>query len=91
MTFSDGLWHVLGLIMPALWVASLTALLAKWWWPAELRGVGGLRLCAVCTSSSVLGNALCSAWLGQDGRMLAYAAMVLCCALSTWWFARAAA
>lgn len=88
MTFSNGVWHLLGFALPALVVAGLTALLAKWLWRAEFRAVGLVRLGAVCCVSSVLGFACSIAWLGQDGRMVAYAAMVLCCALSTWWVAR---
>jgi hypothetical protein len=88
VTFSNGLWHVLGLILPALVVAGLTAFLAKSLWRGALRGVGLIRLGAACCLSSVLGFAFCITWLGQDGRMVAYAVMVLACALSTWWLAR---
>jgi hypothetical protein len=84
----SGLWHLLSFAVPALATGCLTALLAKWLWRAEFRTVKLVRLGAVCCAASVFGFACCIAWLGQDGRMAAYAVMVICCALSTWWFAR---
>jgi hypothetical protein len=81
----DVLWHLAGLIAPALLTALLASLAAKWLWRRELAALPWLRLAIpaalVCALIS-LGGLLV---LGQDGRMATYGAMVLGCAISLWW------
>lgn len=88
MDFIDGLWHLLGFIMPALALGCLTAGLAKLLWRAEFLGVSWVRLATGSSVASALGYACCIVWLGQDGRMIAYAVTLACCATGTWCFAR---
>lgn len=84
----DGLWHLLSFAVPALAVGALTALTAKCLWRAELRAISGFRLSVASGAASALGYAAIVAWLGQDGRMAAYAVMLTSSTLSVWWLAR---
>jgi hypothetical protein len=88
MTFLDGLWHWLGFAVPALAVGGLTAMLAKGLWRPAFRGISPYRLAAVCGAASVVGLAGATLWFGQDGRMAGYAIMVLCSAVTAWWYAK---
>ena len=81
----DVLWHLSGLVAPALLTAVLASLAAKWLWRRELAALPWLRLAVptalVCALISLGGLLL----LGQDGRMATYGTMVLGCALNLWW------
>ena len=91
MTPLSGAWHVLGFAVPAVAVACLSAVIAKWLWRPEFRATTLARLSGTASACSALGFTCSVAWLGHDGQMAAYAVMVVCCALSIWWFARGSA
>lgn len=81
----DALVHLLNLFLPALGLAALAALLAKWLWRRELAPVPWLKLAAPAAALGMLATLGGLIILGQDGRMATYAAMVVLCALSLWW------
>lgn len=78
--------HLLSFAAPALAVAALVALAARWilptrpgWWPSF-------------AANSVAGLAVLVAglwWFGRDGKMLTYAALVLAVAACQWLVGRA--
>lgn len=88
VTPANGLWHLLSFAVPALAVGALTALTAKWLWRAEFRAHSWVRLSVVCCAASAIGFAASVAWIGQDGRMAGYAALLTGATLSAWWLAR---
>jgi hypothetical protein len=82
----DALWHITNLFLPGLALGAASAALAKLLWRRELAAVRWRRLalpaCAACAGVTLAGLVL----TGRDGRMATYAAMVVGCALSLWWF-----
>ena len=90
MTPLLGFWHLVGFAVPALVVGGLTALIAKRFRPGEFRATTGLRLGIVASTASVLGYLCGVVLLRHDGMMVAYAAMVMCSAVSVMCFARRA-
>jgi hypothetical protein len=81
----DALWHVLNLFLPAAMLAALASALAKLIWRSELRSVAWWRLCKV-TALAAGGVTLAGlVLLGQDGKMLTYAGMVLASAAALAW------
>lgn len=80
-------WHLLGLFMPALATAVMAATAVKWLWRRELARVSWLALALWPTAAGSLALLAGLVLLGRDGRMLTYAAMVVACALASWWVA----
>jgi hypothetical protein len=81
----DALWHVLNFVSPAIGLGALAASATKLLWRSELRAVSLRRLAlAACTSvaAAQLGALVV---LGRDGKIAAYAGMVVVCALALWW------
>ncbi len=85
----DLLLHLLNFAAPALFVAALLQLFSRffmrkepkapvWWVQIAINFVAG---CAVLLAG--LG------WLGSDGKMVTYAALVVVCAVSQWLLLRA--
>lgn len=81
----DALWHLLNFVAPALGVAALSALLAKWAWRRELAAVRWRQLAQAAAVAGVLALGAGLVLFGRDGRMATYAALVLACALALWW------
>ena len=81
----DALLHLLNFVLPALALGALAAALAKGLWWRELRAVRWWALAWPAAVASLLATVGGLVLLGQDGRMLTYAAMVLACALALWW------
>lgn len=90
MTPLLGFWHLMSFAIPALAVGGLTALVAKRLRPGEFRATTALRLGAASCTASALGYLCSVVLLRHDGMMTAYAAMVLCSAVSVACFARRA-
>ena len=76
--------HLFNFAAPALFLALLLALGGRVVGP---KGASSLPWYAQAAINSVVGCAVLLAglwWLGRDGRMLTYAALVLACASSQW-------
>lgn len=81
----DLLWHLLGLLLPAIGTGAIAASLAKWVWRRELAAVRWPRLardCILACAAALVGGFLV---FSRDGKMLSYAAMVAACALTLGW------
>jgi hypothetical protein len=82
----DRLWHVLGLLAPAFWVAVLSA---SGWALVTVRtgGLGWRRwrwMTAVGTLAGVAVVVGGLGWFGRDGKMATYAALCVAVALAQW-------
>ena len=78
------LGHLFNFAAPALFLALLLALGGRFVGP---KGASNLPWYAQAAINSIVGCAVLLAglwWLGRDGRMLTYAALVLACASSQW-------
>lgn len=78
------LGHLFNFAAPALFLALLLALGGRFLGP---KGASALAWYAQAAINSVVGCAVLLAglwWLGRDGRMLTYAALVLVCASCQW-------
>lgn len=78
------LGHLFNFAAPALFLALLLALGGRFLGP---KGASALAWYAQAAINSVVGCAVLLAglwWLGRDGRMLTYAALVLACASCQW-------
>jgi hypothetical protein len=78
------LGHLFNFAAPALFLALLLALGGRLLGP---KGASALAWYAQAAINSVVGCAVLLAglwWLGRDGRMLTYAALVLMCASCQW-------
>lgn len=78
------LGHLFNFAAPALFLALLLALGGRLLGP---KGASALAWYAQAAINSVVGCAVLLAglwWLGRDGRMLTYAALVLVCASCQW-------
>lgn len=85
MTALDVFWHVLNLVAPAVGVGVLASAAAKLLWRRELKAVSWRRLALSSSSAGalvLLGNLVL---FGHDGRMAAYAVMLLAAALALAW------
>ena len=83
MNALDALWHILHFTAPALAVAALLSLRGPFW-GSRWRFSGFWWRFVLNTLVSVLALALGLWFLGNDGKMLSYLAMVLACASSQW-------
>jgi hypothetical protein len=83
----DALWHLVNFFAPAAGVSVIAAVAVKLLWRRELAAVPWWRLIAWPLASTCV--TLCAGllFLGHDGRMLTYGALVLACALGLWWAA----
>ena len=88
MPASDILIHVLNFIAPALWLACLLTLAARW----MARGSSALLpwplvwLAVVAVGVATL---LAGLWLtGRDGKMVTYIGLVLACGSTQWLLSR---
>lgn len=77
-------WHLLGFVAPALAVALLVALAARWVLPRNGPRPGWRASIAInfIAGVVVLGAGLW--WFGRDGKMATYAAMVVAVATAQW-------
>ncbi|MDR6212546.1 hypothetical protein QE399_000235 [Paracidovorax wautersii] len=76
--------HLFNLVLPALAVAVLLVLGCKVFMRKRAAARGTLAQIAI---NFVVGGAIIAAglvWLGRDGKMLTYAALVLGCATTQW-------
>ena len=81
----DALNHLVNLLLPALVVGALSAALAKCTWRRELAGVRWRRLAAWAAGAAAIVTLGGVVFLGQDGRMATYGAMVLAASLALLW------
>lgn len=88
MSVIDVFWHVLNFFAPAFGVGLLGAAAAKWLWRAELKGTGWLRLTVSSGTAAALVLAADLVLSGNDGRIAAYATMLLAAALALAWALR---
>ena len=82
MSFVDLVWHLSGLVAPAVLVALLL-------WPAvavRRQGRGRWLSLAWLAATGVLVLVAGLIWSGRDGRMATYAAMVLVQGTLVWWW-----
>jgi hypothetical protein len=77
------LWHLLNLLLPPLVWAGLHAALCKLLWRRQL-AVGWLRLTAWCALAAGVANFVSLWWVGREGSMWTYGAMLVALALTTW-------
>jgi hypothetical protein len=79
--------HVLAFVMPAVFVALCTTLVARW----GARRAGAPRWWLQWAVCSAAGSAvlLAALWmLGRDGSVAGYAALVVCCGTVAWLLSR---
>jgi hypothetical protein len=81
----DALWHLVNLFLPAAMLAALASALAKVIWRSELKSVAWWRLCKVTALAAGAATLAGLLLLGQDGKMVTYAAMVLAAAAALAW------
>ncbi len=83
MNALDALWHILHFTAPALAVAALLSLRGPFW-GSKWRFSGFWWRFVLNTAVALAALALGLWFLGNDGKMLIYGAMVLACASSQW-------
>jgi hypothetical protein len=81
--------HLINLLLPALVVGALVAVLAPWVVGKARSPHGVLKQCAINTAVCAVVVLVGLVVFGRDGKMLTYAAMVLACASSQWFAAKA--
>ncbi|MEY2892545.1 MAG: hypothetical protein RJA98_2453 [Pseudomonadota bacterium] len=81
----DALWHLVNLFLPAAMLAALASALAKVIWRSELKSVAWWRLCKAAALAAGAATVAGLLLLGQDGKMVTYAAMVLASAAALAW------
>lgn len=84
MTFLAPLWHLLGLVAPALATAALLVLGLR----LRRAGAGGklvLRSYALIAGVGVLVMVAGLVWFGRDAKMATYAALVVIQGTLAWW------
>jgi hypothetical protein len=81
----DVVWHLLNFLAPAVGLGVLSAALAKLVWRRDLRTVTWLRLALWSSAAATLALVGGLLVLGRDGKIAAYAVMVLASALTLWW------
>ena len=83
MNAFDALWHILHFTAPAFAVAALLSLRGPFWGSKSVLS-GFLRRFVLNTIAALAALSLGLWFLGNDGKMLTYLAMVLACASSQW-------
>ena len=83
MNALDALWHLLHVTAPAFAVAALLSLRGPFW-GSKWRFSGFFWRFVLNTLAALLALSLGLWFLGNDGKMLSYLAMVLACASSQW-------
>ena len=83
MNVIDALWHILHFTAPAFAVAALLSLRGPFWGSKSVLS-GFLRRFVLNTITALAALSLGLWFLGNDGKMLTYLAMVLACASSQW-------
>ena len=83
MNAFDALWHILHFTAPAFAVAALLSLRGPFWGSKSILS-GILRRFVLNTVAALVALSLGLWFLGNDGKMLSYGAMVLACASSQW-------
>ena len=83
MNVIDALWHILHFTAPAFAVAALLSLRGPFW-GSKLVLSGFLRRFVLNTIAALAALSLGLWFLGNDGKMMTYLAMVLACASSQW-------
>ena len=83
MNAFDALWHILHFTAPAFAVAALLSLRGPFWGSKSILS-GFLRRFVLNTVAALAALSLGLWFLGNDGKMLTYLAMVLACASSQW-------
>ena len=87
MTPLDLVWHLLNFMAPAVTLGALTVLLAKLVWRQALRGMPWRRLWLYAVGAAATAGLVGLAVTGRDGKVGTYGAMVLACAVGTYWAA----
>lgn len=85
MSTIDALWHALNFVAPMAVVGALVALAAKLIWRRSPRSTPLVRLALFGGAGALVGYVGAVAWLGRDGAVVAYAAMLSCAALTVGW------
>ena len=83
MNALDALWHILNFTAPAFAVAALLSLRGPFW-RSKWHFSGFLRRFVLNTLAGLVALTLGLWFLGNDGKMLSYGAMVLACASCQW-------
>jgi hypothetical protein len=81
----DAFWHLANFFAPAFGMGLSAPTLAKLLWRRELRSARWLGLVIWTAGSCAVVLVAGLVWLGRDGRMGTYGAMVLVAALTLWW------
>ena len=84
MGLPDLLNHLLNFFAPALWVALLVTLLARFFMKKQALAGGFIRFAAINFFVGCLVLVAGLLFFGRDGKMNTYAAMTLLCATSQW-------
>ena len=83
----DALWHLFNFLLAPVGLALIASALCKLLWRRVLRSVPWGRLALRGAVAGVLIQVTFLVWLGRDGRMLTYTALVVGTALVLWWTA----
>lgn len=83
----DALWHLFNFLLAPIGLGLLAAALCKLAWWRALKSTPWTRLAGHAIGAGILIQIIFLVWLGRDGRMLTYAALVVGTALSLWWTA----
>lgn len=83
----DAIWHLSNFLLMPVGLALIASALCKGLWWRALRSVPWGRLAGRSAGVAVLIQIIFLVWLGRDGRMLTYAALVVGTALTLWWTA----
>lgn len=89
MRFDDILLHLLNFVAPALALALLLPWLPRFFWKKSNAGLAWWAQAAINFVVGVIVLLGCLWWLGRDGKMAAYAVLVLALASSQWLLSRA--
>jgi len=84
MGFINLLSHVLNFLAPAVWIALLLPLVARWLWKKSPAAPSWRRQSAINLAVAVAVLLLGLLVFGRDGKMLTYTAVALLCATSQW-------
>jgi hypothetical protein len=77
-------WHGLNLLLLPLGLAAIHAALCKLLWRRALAAMPWWRLALWCALAAVVAELAGFAWLGRDGAMPTYGAIVVVLAVTTW-------